>query len=77
MIPAANEDLKDHEERINKLESDLKLLRITAGGESNDGGADMLSELSKMINDLGVQIRDEADKKYAAKEDLDKLADDV
>lgn len=53
-------------ERMKKLENEMKILKITTGGSSGEGGVegDAMGELLKMINDLGDDLRADCDRKY-------------
>jgi hypothetical protein len=64
------------EERLKKLENEIKILKITSGAPSDGSGVDLdqMSQLLKMINDLGDELRADADHKYVG---LDKYDDQV
>jgi hypothetical protein len=64
------------EERLKKLENEIKILKITSGAPSDGSGvdADQMSQLLKMINDLGDELRADSDHKYVT---LDRYEDHV
>ena len=51
---------------MKKLENEIKILKITSGASSGEGGVegDAMGELLKMINDLGDDLRADCDRKY-------------
>lgn len=68
--------LNDHDEAIRKLQSDIKLLKMSRPkSEAKDGAdpgmsGDQLGEIFDTINQLGDDLRKEMDEKYATKKAL-------